>query len=162
VTLSGAWNHTELTNTPTLFGGNGQPIIFENLNPPLHNPYGDKGSPLAQSPPFQGNLQVRYEFPVMDYNLFVQGSAVRRGHVITTTDKLQTNPVDGSSIAYDLPGYTSYDASVGGAKDAWSVQLYAQNLTDKRAITFAQFTQRVREDSIIRPRTISLKVGYKF
>jgi iron complex outermembrane recepter protein len=70
--------------------------------------------------------------------------------------------VDGSSISYDLPSYTSYDGALGVSKDAWSVQVYAENLTDKRAITFATFAQRIREDTVIRPRTISLKVGYKF
>ena len=160
VTLSGAWNHSELVNTPTLFGKDGLPIDFEAIG--LHNPYGEKGSPLAQSPPFQGNAQVRYEFPVMDYGAFVQGTAIHRGHMFSTTDKLQTDPTDNSSIAYDLPAYTSYDASVGVNKDAWSVQLYAENLTDARAITFATFAQRIREDTVIRPRTISLKVGYKF
>jgi outer membrane receptor protein involved in Fe transport len=159
VTLSGAWNHSELTNTPTLYGAGGVPIDFEAIG--LHNPYGEKGSPLAMSPPVQGNAQVRYEFPVADYTAFVQGSAIHRGHVLTTTDRLQTDPL-GNSIQYDLPAYTSFDGAVGVNKDAWSVQLYAQNLTDKRAITFAQYTQRVREDSVIRPRTISIKVGYKF
>lgn len=160
VTLSGAWNHSELVNTPTLVGKDGQPIDFEAIG--LHNPYGDKGSSLAQSPPFQGNAQVRYEFPIMDYEAFVQGTAIHRGHMFSTTDKLQTNPVDNSSIAYDLPAYTSYDASVGVRKDAWSVQLYAENVTDSRGITFATFAQRIREDTVIRPRTISIKVGYKF
>jgi iron complex outermembrane recepter protein len=160
VTLSGAWNHSELVNTPTLFGKDGQPINFEALG--LHNPYGETGSPLAQAPPFQGNVQVRYEFPVMDYTAFVQGSAIHRGHMLSTTDKLQTNPVDNSSIAYDLPAYTSYDASVGVNRDAWSVMLYGENLTDARGITFATFAQRIREDTVIRPRTISIKVGYKF
>ena len=160
VSLSGAWNQGELTNTPTLFGKGGTPINFEALG--LHNPYGEKGSPLAQSPPFQGNAQVRYEMPVLDYNAFIQASAIHRGHVITTTDKLQTNPVDGSTISYDLPSYTSYDGAIGVSKDAWTVQLYGENITDKRAITFATFAQRIREDTVIRPRTISIKVGYKF
>ncbi|HEY2402859.1 MAG TPA: TonB-dependent receptor, partial [Steroidobacteraceae bacterium] len=104
----------------------------------------------------------RYEFPVMDYGAFVQGTAIHRGHMFSTTDKLQTDPTDNSSIAYDLPAYTSYDASAGINKDAWSVQLYAENLTDARGITFATFAQRIREDTVIRPRTISIKVGYKF
>lgn len=158
VTLSGAWNHSELTNTPTLFGADGKPINFEAIG--LHNPYGDKGSPLAQAPPFQGNAQVRYEFPLLDYNMFVQGTAIHRGHMFSTTDALQTDPL-GNTIRYDLPAYTSYDASFGVNKDAWSAQVYIENLTDSRGITFATFAQRLREDTVIRPRTISLRIGYK-
>lgn len=160
ISLSGAWNHSELTNTPALNGADGKPINFEAIG--LHNPYGEKGSPLAMSPPVQGNAQVRYEFPVMDYTAWVQGSAIHRGHMFSTTDRLQTNPVDNSSIAYDLPAYTSYDGAVGVSKDAWSVQLYGENLTDSRGITFATFAQRIRENTVIRPRTISIKIGYKF
>jgi len=158
VTFSGAWNHSELTNTPTLFGANGQPINFEAIG--LHNPYGEKGSPLALAPPIQGNLKVRYEFPISDYTAFVQGAAIHRGHMISTTDKLQTDPL-GNSISYDLPAYTSYDAAIGVTKDAWRVQLYGENLSDSRGITFSSFAQRVREDTVIRPRTISLQIGYK-
>jgi outer membrane receptor protein involved in Fe transport len=160
VSLSAAWNHSELTNTPALNGADGKPINFEAIG--LHNPYGEQGSPLALSPPVQGNAQVRYEFPVGDYTAWVQGSAIHRGHMFSTTDRLQTNPVDNSSIAYDLPAYTSYDGALGVSRDAWSVQLYGENLTDSRGITFATFAQRIREDTVIRPRTISIRLGYKF
>lgn len=158
VTLSGAWNHSELTNTPSLLGSDGKPINFEAIG--LHNPYGEKGSPLAQAPPFQGNAQVRYEFPLLDYNMFVQGTAIHRGHMFSTTDALQTDPL-GNTIRYDLPAYTSYDASFGVNKDAWSAQVYIENLTDSRGISFATYAQRLREDTVIRPRTISLRIGYK-
>ena len=38
---------------------------FQSRSAPL-------GSPLASSPPFQGNIRARYEFPLGDYNAFVQ------------------------------------------------------------------------------------------
>jgi outer membrane receptor protein involved in Fe transport len=159
VTLSGSWNHTELVNTPTLKDKDGNPINWAALG--LHNPYGETGSPLAQSPPFQGNVRIRYEFPLGDYRAFVQSAAMRRGHSISTTDKLETQ-VDGTSVAYDLPGYTTYDMSVGVAKDAWTAQIYGTNITDTRGQVFSTYAQRVKEDTVIRPRTLMLKIGYKF
>jgi iron complex outermembrane receptor protein len=159
VTFTGSWNHSELVNTPTLHDINGAPIDWAKLG--LHNPYGDQGTSLAQSPPFQGNLRARYEFLIGDYHAFVQGAAARRAHSLSTTDRLETQ-VDGKSIAYDMPGFTTYDASVGIAKDAWNAQIYGTNITDSRGIDFSTYAQRVREDTVIRPRTVMLKIGYKF
>ena len=159
VTVTGSWNHSELVNTPSLKDKNGVPIDWAAIH--LHNPYGDTGSPLAQSPAFQGNVRVRYEFPVGNYHAFVQAAAAHRAHSISTTDKLETQ-VDGTSIAYDLPAFTTYDASVGIAKDAWTAQIYGTNITDSRGVDFSTYAQRVKEDTIIRPRTVMLRIGYKF
>ena len=159
VTFTASWNHSELVNTPTLKDKNGVAINWAAIG--LHNPYGETGSPLAQSPPFQGNVRVRYEFPLGDYHGFVQAAAAHRAHSISTTDKLETQ-VDGTSIAYDLPGFTTYDASVGIAKDAWTAQIYGTNITDSRGVDFSTYAQRVKEDTVIRPRTVMLRIGYKF
>jgi iron complex outermembrane receptor protein len=159
VTFTGSWNHSELTNTPTLKDKNGVPINWDALH--LHNPYGDRGTSLAQSPPFQGNVRLRYEFPMGSYNGFVQAAAARRAHSTSTTDRLETQ-VDGTSIAYDLPGFTTYDMSVGIAKDAWTAQIYGTNITDTRGVDFSTYAQRVKEDTVIRPRTVMLLIGYKF
>jgi outer membrane receptor protein involved in Fe transport len=66
ITGSAAWNSSDLVNSPYLIGVNGQPITS------IPNPYGQTGSPLAQSPPFEGNLRARYEFAVNDYKAFLQ------------------------------------------------------------------------------------------
>ncbi|MDP9065374.1 MAG: TonB-dependent receptor [Pseudomonadota bacterium] len=167
VTLAGAWNHSELVSTPGLKDKNGVPIVWSNYKDangnPLHNPYGDIGSPLAQSPSFQGNVRVRYEFPQGDYHGFVQGAAAHPSHELSTTDRLATdNSVPPRSVAYDLPGFTTYDLSFGIARDAWNVQVYGTNITDSRGAVFSTYAQRVKEDTVIRPRTVMLKIGYKF
>jgi iron complex outermembrane receptor protein len=159
VTFTGSWNHSELVNTPTLKDKNGVPINWAAIG--LHNPYGDTGTSLAQSPPFQGNVRLRYEFPIGDYHAFAQAAAARRAHSVSTTDRLETQ-VDGTSIAYDLPGFTTYDASVGIAKDAWTAQIYGTNITDSRGVDFSTYAQRVKEDTVIRPRTVMLRIGFKF
>jgi hypothetical protein len=51
---------------------------------------------------------------------------------------------------------------VGVAKDAWNAQIYGTNITDSRGVDFSTYAQRVKEDYIIRPRTVMLRIGYKF
>jgi outer membrane receptor protein involved in Fe transport len=149
LTLTGAasWNSGEQTNSPYLIGVNGQPITS------ARNPYGSIGSPPSQSPPFQANLRARYEFTVNDYHAFWQLGGAHQAHSYSATGYI-TN--------YDLPGYTAYDASLGVAKDAWLVQLYGQNITDARYVTFIGGGQFVQTDFVGRPRTMGLKYSYKF
>ncbi|MGH8238353.1 MAG: hypothetical protein ACREXP_15220 [Steroidobacteraceae bacterium] len=47
-------------------------------------------------------------------------------------------------------------------KDAWSAQLYGENLSDKRAILFSGYAEFVKADTIIRPRTLGLRFNYRF
>jgi outer membrane receptor protein involved in Fe transport len=68
----------------------------------------------------------------------------------------------GNVAAFDQPGYTIYDGSVGLGKDAWVVQFYGQNITDARYVTFINNGQFVNADFIGRPRTMGLKFSYKF
>jgi iron complex outermembrane receptor protein len=160
VTLAGTWNHSELTNTPTLTDKSGNPVNFAALG--LENPYGTIGSPLAQSPSFQGNLRVRYEFPLGNYNAFIQGAATRRGSSFSTTDRLALENDGKTHVDYLLPGFTTYDMSVGVAKDQWTAQIYGTNITDTRGDVFSTYAQRIREDTVTRPRTVMFRIGYKF
>ena len=48
------------------------------------------------------------------------------------------------------------------SKDAWSAELYVQNLTNVNAAVFTSTTQFVPAQTIVRPRSIGLKLGYKF
>ena len=150
---SASWNSSSLVNEPVLIGTNGLPLPV--------NPYGAKGSPLAQSPPFQANLRLRYEFEVNDYKAFWQVGATHQAHSYATTDRF-TLDLQGNSVAYDQPGFSTYDASLGVAKDAWSAQIYGQNLTDTRADLFTNYSQYVKAVTINRPRTLGLRFCYKF
>ena len=149
LTLSGAasWNSSSQTNSPYLIGVNGQPITS------VRNPYGAPGSPLSQSPPFQANLRARYEFMVADYHAFCQLGGVHQAHSYSAV---------GYIANYDLPAYTTYDASLGIARDAWMVQLYGQNVTDARYVTYIGDGQFVQTNFVGRPRTMGLKYSYKF
>jgi iron complex outermembrane receptor protein len=147
LTGSAAWNSSDLTNSPYLIGLNGQPITS------IPNPYGPTGSPLAQSPPFEGNLRARYEFKVGSYQAFCQFAGMHQAHSFSQT---------GNIVSYVQAPFTMYDAAAGVAKDAWSAQLYAQNLTDTRADLYANSQQFVKAETVSRPRTVGVKFGLRF
>ena len=68
--------------------------------------------------------------------------------------------MQGNSTVYDLPAFTTYDAALGVTKDAWLVQLYAENLTDTRAQLYAFFAPSYKAITVNRPRTIGLRFSY--
>ena len=151
LTSSAAWNSSSLVNEPVLIGTNGEPLPV--------NPYGAKGSPLAMSPPFEGNIRLRYEFAVREYSTFVQIAGTHQAHSYATTDRFTTD-LQGNSIAYDQPGFSTMDASTGVSKDSWSVQLYGSNLTDVRGNLFSNYQQYVKSVLINRPRTLGVRFSY--
>ena len=51
---------------------------------------------------------------------------------------------------------------MGVAKDAWTAELYAQNLTNVITSVFTSSTQFVPAEAITRPRVLGIKFGYKF
>jgi iron complex outermembrane receptor protein len=156
VTAATAWNSSSLVSESPLTDINGKPII----DPRIGLPFGAIGSPLAQSPPFQGTLRVRYEFPINDYHSWVQIGGQHQAHSISATSR--TSVPNQPGYAYDEPGFTTYDASIGAAKDAWSVNIYGENITDTRADLYENPNQFVDAKTVNRPRTGGLRFTYKF
>jgi iron complex outermembrane receptor protein len=160
-----AWNRSELVKQAPFLWQDGTPIDFNSLptlnGHALSNPGGALGSPLAGAPPFQGNIRTRYEFPFKDYHAFAQIDAVHQSHSLATTDRLSLD-LQGNSVAYELPAFTTYDGAVGVGKDAWLAQAYGKNLTDTRAQLYANYTQWYKAVTVSRPRTIGLRFSYKF
>jgi iron complex outermembrane recepter protein len=125
------------------------------------NPFGSIGSPLAQSPPFEGNLRARYDFPLGSYNAFGQIGGTHQAHSYATTDHISKD-LFGNSIAYDQAAFSTWDASLGVGKDSWTAQLYGTNLSNQRGDLFSSYSQFIKANTIIVPRTIGLKVSYAF
>jgi iron complex outermembrane recepter protein len=168
-----SWNRSKQTNSPYLIANNpellsdpatapeyGQPILS------VQNPYGPIGSPTANSPPLQFNLRVRYEWTMNLYNAFVQAGVTHTAHSYTQSG---SNPalsagsnVSTTQLRFENPAYSQYDASIGVAKDAWTVLLYAENLTNVITSVFTSSTQFVPAETITRPRVLGLQIGYKF
>jgi len=175
LTAQGAasWNSSTQTNSPYLIANNpallanpatkgefGQPILS------VTNPYGPIGGPSANSPPLQFNLRLRYQWTMNAYNGFAQVGATHTAHSFTQSS---ANPAEsqGSNISttllrFENPAYSQYDASFGIGKDAWTTELYAQNLTNENVSTYTSTNQFIVAQTILRPRVIGLKIRYKF
>jgi outer membrane receptor protein involved in Fe transport len=169
-----AWNSSEQTNSPALIDTNpdsvnyGKPItqncpkgVCSNIN----NLFGPPGSPSANSPPIQFNLRARYDWNVNGYKPFVQAGAQHVGHSYTQSGNDPTIADVGVSttlLRFENPAYTTYDASMGVAKDAWSAHIYAQNLTNVQTSLFTNTAQFVVAETALRPRVLGFKFYYKF
>jgi outer membrane receptor protein involved in Fe transport len=161
---SAAWNSSNLVSVPPLLNQLGQAINLAQFGTPSNpsgSPFGAVGSPLAQSPPFEGNIRVRYEFLVNEYEAFLQVAGTHQDHSFATTNSLQTD-LQGNSINYELPAFSTLDASFGFSKDAWAVQAYGRNLTDTRGELSANYSQWYKAVTVEVPRTLGLTFSYKF
>jgi iron complex outermembrane receptor protein len=157
-----AWNSGELKNSPSLIGNipgtadYGKPLSTFYVNgvaTPIQNVYGAKGSPLADSPPFEGNLRVRYDWQWGDYLPYVQVGMQHQSH---------SQSASGNVESYDQPAWTTYDLSAGVAKDNWTVSLLGTNVTNVNKSLFTTSRQWILTETPMRPRVISLTFGYSF
>jgi outer membrane receptor protein involved in Fe transport len=157
LTLTGgaSWNSSNQEGVVYLKDTLGQPITSVRA-------FGDAGVPLAQSPPQQFNMRVRYEFNVSDYTAFVQVGGVHNAHSLSSIASSTTAFPDQPGYAYNQPGWTEYDASAGFSKNAWGVHFYGTNLTDNRSDLYENPNQFIDARSVSRPRTLGVRINYKF
>jgi iron complex outermembrane recepter protein len=153
VQAAAAWNSASQTNSPYLVDNNPQSVNFGKNITSIPNPYGPLGSPTSFSPPFNANLRARYEWNFDDYSAFVQAGGQHQAHMITAT---------GYVPAYDMPAFTSYDASAGVAKGSWAVQIFGQNLTNVNSSQSTSGAQFILTEVPQRPRVLGIKMSYKF
>jgi iron complex outermembrane recepter protein len=186
LTLRGAasWNQSEQTNSPALIdnnpadnipGGNfGKPItqactlaagVVTGCSP-VPNPYGPIGGPAANAPPIQFSLHARYEWAFMGYAPFVQLDATHSGHSFTQAGANPTFALGGalstSRGRFENPAYSTFDASLGVAKDNWIFTAYGENLGNSNASTFISADQFIIAQTPLRPRVIGGSFAYKF
>jgi iron complex outermembrane recepter protein len=178
LTLQGAasWNQSRQTNSPILFNNNpaspdfGKQITnacnsFGLSCAPVTNPFGPIGAPSANAPPIQFSLRGRYEWTIAGYSPFVQIAASHSGHSFTQAG---SNPTIGQGsistgrLRFENPAYTTYDASIGVAKDAWYVNVYGENLSNSNASVFVSTDQFIVAQTPLRPRVLGASIGYKF
>ncbi len=173
---SASWNQSRQTNSPLLIDNNpasanfGKPISqtcdSTGANcAPITNPFGPVGSPSADAPPLQFALRARYEWVIGSYTPYVQLGATHSGHSFTQAGSNPTfaeaGAVSTGRLRFENPAYTTYDASVGLAKDAWYADLYIENLSNSNASTFVSTDQFIIAQTPLRPRVIGLTFGYK-
>jgi iron complex outermembrane recepter protein len=159
---SAAWNSGQLTNSPALTNNNpnsptfGKPITTYykgGVATPLEDVYGQPGSPLANSPPFEANLRLRYDWLIGTYAPFVQVGFQHQSH---------SQSAAGHVESYNQPAWTTYDASAGVSKDNWTVSLIGTNISNTNASLFTSSRQFILTETPMRPRVIELTFGYNF
>jgi iron complex outermembrane recepter protein len=172
----GAWNSSVQTNSPALMDTNPDSVNFGKpitqscsgtpiVCAPINNLFGPPGSPSANSPPIQLNLRARYDWTFNSYNAFVQFGGQHTGHSFTqsgSNPSISDKGVTTTLLRFENPAYSSFDASLGVAKDNWNVQAFSQNVFDKQTSLFENTAQFVVAQTPLRPRIIGVKFGYKF
>ena len=170
---SGSWNRTKQTNSPCLVSNIpasptfGQ-CITEVNGAPFENPYGAVGTVPAFSPNSEFNLRARYEWSFNDYKAFAMVGANHVGTMFNQPATYQSGDTPAEAVPtttllrYEQPGYTTYDAGLGVAKDNWTAQLSGTNLTNSNASTFTSSAQFIKSEVPLRPRVLMVKFGYKF
>jgi iron complex outermembrane recepter protein len=178
LTVQGAasWNSSVQTNSPALIDTNPGSVNFgkaitEKCNSkgldctPISNLFGPPGDPSANSPPLQFNLRARYDWTLNTYNAFVQVGGQHTGHSYTQSGNdpaLSASGINTTLLRFENPAYSTFDASCGVAKDAWTVHVFAQNLTNKETSLFTNTAQFAVAQTALRPRILGVKFGYKF
>ena len=176
---SSSYNDARQTNSPCLQVSNpalaGTPsygqCITESYQKgigvePLVNPFGAVGTRPAFSPINQFNLRARYDIAFNDYKTWIMAGANHVGDMSNnpaTYTAGSTQPIPQTTfLRYDQPGYTTYDAAIGVGKDNWTVQVNGTNLGNSDASLFTSSAQFIKAEVPLRPRVLSLTIGYKF
>jgi outer membrane receptor protein involved in Fe transport len=143
--------------------GDGIPEENEELAP--------SGTRLPLTARFKGSVRARYEFPVASMRGHFQLSGSYEGERTRDLRTLQNR------IYGNLPAYSQWDASSGLKSGPWTAELYVRNIFDRRGIESKsiQCTETTCGDpdgltaiggkvysTVIRPRTIGLRVGRTF
>ena len=162
VHASASWNSGQQTTAPRLVDNIpgspnfGKPITVYYSGGqaiPVPNVFGAVGGPLANSPPFQANMRVRYDWVMGSYFPFVQVGFQHRAHSYSPTGEIETDI---------QPAWTTYDASIGVSKGPWTLSLVGTNLTNVNKSLFTSRRQFIETWTPMRPRVLELTFNYHF
>lgn len=119
-------------------------------------PTGDvvEGSDLAFAPDFQGNLRVRYEFPLSD-SLTGHFQPQVTHSASAFTDIIEINKLQ-------LDSWTTFDLSAGITSDNWMFEIFGKNLTDERAQVSGNFVNDRARITVNRPLTVGARVSWSY
>jgi iron complex outermembrane receptor protein len=173
---SSSSNSSNQTNAPCLVSNrasstNPTPLgqcITQINGAPYTNPYGVLDTSPAYSPPWQFNLRARYDWSIASYRPFVW---VGGTHVSSMRNEPASfpdgndpsqNPPTTTLLKYTIPGYTTYDAAIGVAKDNWTAQLSGSNIGNSDAVTNITSGQFIKAQIPLRPRVLLFQLGYRF
>jgi outer membrane receptor protein involved in Fe transport len=142
LTLSGwiAWSDAELT---------------EDL-PPALNVFGSSGDRLPLSSRLSGNVALDWQFPITGR---LTGSL--GGSVSYVGKRAGGFKVDSTSRTPELPSYTKVDLQAGLELESWRLNLFVNNVADKRGILSGDLLSDTAF-IYITPRTIGLSLAKTF
>jgi iron complex outermembrane recepter protein len=172
---STSYNDAKQSNNPCLIANNPaapnvgqcitQVVAPNGVLTPLLSVFGPEGGTPAFSPKLQYNIRGRYDWTFNDYKTFVGAGANHVGSMYNQIDNGTTNYTGNpftTLLRYYQPGYSTFDASAGVAKDNWTVEAYGTNLGNSNASTFTSSAQFIKSEVPLRPRVIGVKIGFKF
>jgi hypothetical protein len=93
----------------------------------------------------------------------VQAGLSHTGHSFTQAGANPTIATAGlttSRLRFENPAYTTWDASCGIAKDAWTLTFFGENLSNSNASTFISDDQFIVAETPLRPRVLGIEFGY--
>jgi outer membrane receptor protein involved in Fe transport len=130
------------------------------------NVFGALGTAPAFSPSAMFNLRARYDWTEGDYRPFAMIGANHIGSeenepASFTNGNTEAVPTT-TLLLYTMPGYTTYDASVGVTKDNWTVTANGSNLFNNSSSTNTTSGQFIKTEYPLRPRVLMLNFGIKF
>ncbi len=108
-----------------------------------------KGNRLP-SPKVNASLAAQYDFALGGYEAYVRTDST---YVDSFNSRLPPAPANTSD------SYVKVDAATGISINAFSIDLYVRNLTNRDAITFAPAPYPALR---LRPRTYGVQMGYQF
>jgi iron complex outermembrane recepter protein len=182
LTLQGSLSHNNAseTNSPCIASSNKvannptplgscitqvwSPALSQNVS--LQNPLGTIGATPAFSPTTEYNLRARYDWHINDYKMFFSVGAQHVGDMQNEPSSFQSGagvlvPTT-TWLRYNQPAYTTYDTSLGIAKDRWHVEAFGTNLSNSDASLFTSSAQFIQSQVPLRPRVLGVKVGMNF
>ncbi len=112
------------------------------------------GSELAFAPRYQANVRARYEWPLEN------GMMAHVMPQLTITDDSFSDVIEINKA--EVEGYASVNFTTGLTGESWSVELFANNLTDERGEIANNFVFDRERVTVIRPRTIGVRVGVQY
>jgi outer membrane receptor protein involved in Fe transport len=118
--------------------------------------HGISGDRLPYGSRFSGNLSVDQQFPLMEKLVAFVGAAVsyvgEREGTFTSTSKRQV-----------FPAYAKTDLHVGATYDTWNLNVYVNNVTDRRGeLGGGLGTYNPAAFTLIQPRTVGLTLSRTF
>ena len=148
------------------------------------------GSPLSNSPKFQANIRMRYETELASglkpyfqasfrhvgssISSIIDNVSIRYPTFNATAGYVASVPVTYNGVTI-RPGdivtplrasqpqasYNTFSAAIGVSRDDWTLELFAENLTDERPELYKSGNDGELRITTSRPRTIGMRVSLK-